>query len=185
MAFSYQGQLWCGPCAKQIMDKAILSGGVNREDLPQEVDPDEEWDGVQNCASGECGGQEYLAAKDPGPGAFVQWGTHLELPLSAEGYKSLQGMLNGHGRNLPEFAKEWAEHYGFTWHENPWGSALEWLEDCLKRLWPVGDHEALWQIVSTLVRLVDSDTIQDEFQPDMEEDGYFKKQGWYSSEMEG
>jgi hypothetical protein len=32
--------------------------------------------------------------------------------------------------------------------------------------------------------MVDSDQVQDAFQDEMEADGYFKKQGWYSNEME-
>ena len=31
---------------------------------------------------------------------------------------------------------------------------------------------------------LDADMIQDLFQPDMEDDGYFKEAGWYSDEME-
>jgi len=185
MAYVYQADYWCDGCVKEIVASLRAEGHVDTgdsEEWPQELEGGELCDVVHNCASGDCGGQVWISTADPGPGALVSYGRHLELPLSEDGYKHLQKLLNSHGRNLPEFAKQWAEFYGFTWHENPWGGPLEWLEDVLKRLWPSGYHEELWTVVSGLVRRVDADGIQAEFQEYMKEDGYFKKQGWYSEE---
>jgi hypothetical protein len=153
------------------------------DDYPKRYWPDsEEADGPQNCASGNCGGFANGQA----------YGTFLENGLTSDGYESLKSMLDGHGKTLPEFAQEWADYYQFTYHDNPWSTAHEWLLDTVR------DHAAsiqdtdggkthsmaLVSIVNDLVSSLDADTIQDHFQSEMDDDGFFKESGWYSPEME-
>lgn len=188
MAYIYSGEMWCDDCAEAIiadLKKNLHVDTGDSNEWPQEADEDAPHDSVHNCASGDCGGQGYVVGADPGMGAMVSYGKHLELPLSGEGYNSLQKMLNGHGMVLPPFAQEWADYYGFTWHMNPWVSSLDWLHDNVRSLWPVGlQADGLWNVIKSLLGMVDSDQVQDAFQDEMEADGYFKKQGWYSNEME-
>ena len=53
-----------------------------------------------------------------------------------------------------------------------WANPYEWLEDAA-RLW---DAPRLYRELMNLARLLGSDALQDEFQSDMDEDGYFKAQ---------
>jgi len=187
MPYVYQADYWCDECALDIRDRILskrpsLAGSEDSNEWPQEVSDTEPMDMVHNCASGTCGGTDTIVSLDPGPGALVEYGAHLELPLSKEGYLDLQAKLNGHGRTLPAFAEEWARFYGFEWHENPWGNVMEWLEDTFKRLWPIGDHDALWSMVATLMGLVEPEKVEEAFVDDLEEDGFNRKQGWYSRE---
>lgn len=108
--------------------------------------------------------------------------TFLENPLTPDGYRSVQEMLNKHGAVLPDHAKEWAEFYNFEFHKQI-GSAHEWLDGRIAEL-STGAEAELLSIARELAGKLDSDTIQDIFQSDMDSDGYFKETGWYSNEMQ-
>jgi len=195
MAYTYQADVWCDKCAAHIIGELQRNGtapsdtedetSFDSDDYPKRYWPDsEEADGPQNCASGNCGG-------GPSDG-FGAYGTFLENGLTTDGYEYLKSMLDGHGKTLPAFAQEWADFYQFTYHDNPWSIAHEWLLDTVR------DHAAsiqdtdggkthsmaLVSIVNDLVSSLDADTIQDHFQSEMDDDGFFKESGWYSPEME-
>ena len=138
MAYTYQADVWCDKCAAHIMAELERAGNVpedtedetsfDSDDYPKRYWPDsEEADSPQNCASGNCGGF------DTKTGAY---GTFLENGLTSDGYQYLKSMLDGHGKTLPEFAQEWADYYRFTYHDNPWSTAHEWLLDTVR------DHAA-------------------------------------------
>jgi hypothetical protein len=55
-----------------------------------------------------------------------------------------------------------------------WSSAQEWLEEKLEKLAEAGDIKELAGIANALMYKVEGDDIQDIFQSEMEEDGYFK-----------
>ena len=54
-----------------------------------------------------------------------------------------------------------------------WSNPYDWFVDCLEKdRWT---HEELIQIAASFALEAGSDKIQDLFQPEMDEDGYFKK----------
>jgi hypothetical protein len=53
-----------------------------------------------------------------------------------------------------------------------WDTPYEWLSEAAREWTP----ERLYQELCTLALKHDSDTLQDEYQNEMQEDGYFKKQ---------
>ena len=103
-------------------------------------------------------------------------------------------MLNRHGENLPSHAREWAEYYQFTWHQQEYESAHDWLNQYIASYdqaeWDtVNGRKAdgsthLAQIARDLGSVLDGDQIQDLFQSDMDADGFFKESGWYSPEWD-
>jgi hypothetical protein len=174
MAYIYQADVWCDTCGDHIkaeLDKENKTpedpedeSSFDSDEYPKRYDAEnEESDGPENCADGKCGGFANGHA----------YGMFLENQLTQEGYRYLKGMLDSHGATLPEFAKEWAEFYQFEYHKQEWGSAHEWLES------KSGDEYLL-----AVIDKLDGDTIQDVFEKEMEEDGFFKTSGWYSPEME-
>lgn len=180
MAYIYQADTWCDKCGEHICAELQREGKApediedettfDSDDYPKRYDPEtEESDSPQNCASGNCAGF---------------YGTFLENQLTQDGYKYLKSMLNEHGAVLPEPAKEWAEFYNFTYHSNPWESAHDWLIDAINNHASESKAE-LVSLARDMATALDSDQIQDVFQSDMDDDGYFKPAGWYSDEMEG
>lgn len=183
MAYIYQADVWCDACGERICAELDAEGRrpaepddqhtYDSDDYPKQFDAEsDEADGPQNCASGNCAGT---------------YGTFLQNPLTQHGYEHLQGMLNEHGSVLPEPAREWADHYGFSFHANPWDGPQDWLRDVIQ------GHAAetqgpgaapLVSILDSVLSLLDADQIQDTFQQEMDDDGYFRAEGWYSSEME-
>lgn len=192
MPYVYQADVWCDDCGKKIMSQIAMENpkavpedvddesSYDSGEWPKEYDPEaESSDSPQNCADGECGGQYWVGYK------LLSYGKFLGGMLTAEGYKNLKEMLDEYRPGaIPEYAKEWAEFYGFEYHENEWSSAHDWLrsflidaaEDCLAA--------KLLNAAQELANALDADTIQDLFQDEMEDDGYFKEAGWYSDEME-
>lgn len=191
MPYTYQADVWCDECARAIMTRIALEdpkavpddpsdeSSYDSGEWPKEFDPDDLADGPKNCADGRCGGLAWVGGKDAGVAASVGYGKFLENALTEKGYAYVQKMLNEHGSVLPEFAQEWADYYGFTWHDQPWSSPIEWLTDKISELWPLDGEQGLWNIIESLLRMVSSDQIQDEFQEEMQDSGYFKKPGWY------
>lgn len=191
----YQGEVWCDGCANNIRRDIMMTTpekvpdnpedetSYDSEDWPKEYDPDEASDGPQNCADGECGGLAWIVGKEAGVVASTTYGKFLENALTEEGYAYLQRMLNEHGEVLSEFAQEWADYYGFTWHGQSWGNPIEWLRDKISDLWPLEGEQGLWNIIESLLRMVDSDQIQNEFQEEMKDSGYFRKPGWYREDV--
>ena len=192
MAYIYQADVWCDACGDHI--KAELGrenkapedtedeSSFDSDEYPKHYDAEnEESDGPENCADGKCGGFANGHA----------YGTFLKNQLTQEGYRYLKGMLDGHGATLPEFAKEWADFYQFEYHEQEYPSAHDWLDCKLSAIahdipsgrWD-GKVTELVSIAKELSLKLDGDQIQELFQSDMEDDGYFKEAGWYSSEME-
>lgn len=172
MAYIYQADVWCDKCGEHICAEITREGkapediedksSYDSDEFPKQYDPEnEESDGPDNCASGNCAGMTD----------GQNYGVFLRNQLTAEGYKYLKTMLDGHGHTLPEFAKEWAESYGFEYHDNPWSDAHSWL-----------DSKPICDYLRALLDKLDGDTIQDAFQNEMEEDGYFKETGWYSDQ---
>ena len=189
MAYTYQADVWCTSCGQAIIAGLEIlrtvpenpedESSFDSDEYPKHYDPEnEESDGPENCADGNCAGE---------------YGTFLENRLTQEGYRYLKSMLDGHGATLPEFAKEWADFYQFEYHDNPWSSASEWLQDTIQRHaaqiqdWNGGNTHstALMSFVTDILLDLPPDTIQDRFQSDMDDDGFFKESGWYSPEMEG
>jgi hypothetical protein len=114
MAYIYQADTWCDDCGKRMMGDLTRRGkapvepedesSYDSDDFPKFYDAEnEESDGPENCASGNCAGE---------------YGTFLQNPLTQDGYKYVQKMLNEHGKILPEHAAEWADHYQFEYFEN-------------------------------------------------------------------
>ena len=174
MAYVYQADVWCDKCGEHIKTELEREGeapddtedesSFDSDEYPKYYDAEnEESDGPQNCADGRCGGFNN------GHG----YGTFLENQLTSEGYKYLKGMLDGHGATLPEFAREWAEYYQFEYHSNEYATAHEWLAS-----------KTSDQYLMAIIDKLDGDTIQDAFQNEMADDGYFRESGWYSPEME-
>lgn len=54
-----------------------------------------------------------------------------------------------------------------------WDSAVEWLTDKAQGLARNNDSAELLSIINTLASGIDNDTVQDHFQSEMEEDGFF------------
>ncbi len=175
MAYIYQADTWCDDCGEHIKadiarehpelvpDDPEDESSFDSDQYPKQYDAtNEESDSPQNCTSGNCAdmanGQNY--------------GTFLENQLTSEGYKYLKGMLDGHGATLPQFAQEWADYYQFAYHANEWADAHEWLAS-----------KSTDQYLLAVIDKLDGDDIQDIFQNEMDEDGYFKTAGWYSEEM--
>lgn len=111
MAYIYQADVWCDECGEHIKGELIRAGkapatpederSFDSDQFPKYCDAtSEESDTPQNCASGNCAGA---------------YGTFLENPLTQEGYCYTKEMLDEHGANLPEHAKEWASFYGFEY----------------------------------------------------------------------
>lgn len=109
MAYIYQADVWCDTCADEIMEKIrkehpemvpedpMDDRQFDSDDWPKGYLPEhEESDGPDNCA----GCREFLRNQ-----------------LTQEGYRYLQGILNEHGKELPEPAQEWADHYDFHYRE--------------------------------------------------------------------
>jgi hypothetical protein len=167
MPYIYQASLWCDECGERLKAEQRARGlepknpedehTFDSDDYPKFVSGDEESDSPNNCASGDCAGN---------------YGTFLENSLTQDGYKYVKEMLDKHGPTLPEPAKEWAEFYNFAYHTQEWSNAHEWLQSKTQDTY-----------LFDLLDSIDGDTIQDRFQSEMEEDGYFKAPGWYSSEM--
>lgn len=190
-AFTYQADVWCKHCGQNIINDLTANGKAPADpenessydsgDFPKSYDPDSESaDSPQNCASGTCGGV-YTSN-----GRQLTYGTFLENGLTEDGYQALQQMLNKAGQYLTPPQKEWAEFYGFSYFQNPYTSALDWLHSRLDTLAQKteGDGAAdLLDIARTIAGQLDGDTIQDLFQSDMDNDDYFKKTGWYSDQM--
>lgn len=173
MAYIYQADVWRDSCGEHIKaeltreneapEDAENESSFDSDEYPKHYDAEnEESDGPENCADGRCGGfsngHSYV--------------TFLQNQLTQEGYKYLKEMLDGHGATLPEFAKEWADYYQFAYHANEFSTAHEWLAS-----------KSRDQYLIAVLDKLDGDTIQDTFQSEMDEDGYFKESGWYSSEM--
>lgn len=142
-----------------------------------------EADGPQNCGSGEACVHSFENGDSK-----IKAGVFLENTLTSDGYSYLQEILNEHGPNLPPAAKEWAEYYSFTYHKQQWSHPREWLDEKLMDLSPATDshnfsRSGLWEYASAMASTLDGDQIQDLFESDMDDDGYFKKAGWYSDEM--
>lgn len=174
MAYIYQADVWCDACGNHIKAELEREGKVPEDiedessfdsgEYPKRYDAEsEESDGPENCADGKCGGfangQSY--------------GTFLQNRLTAEGYRYLKGMLDNHGATLPEFAKEWVDFYQFEYHSNEFATAHEWLAS-----------KSRDPYLLAILNKLDADTIQDAFESEMDDDGYFKESGWYSPEME-
>lgn len=184
MAYIYQADVWCDKCGEKIRAELTAQGkapgdpederSYDSGDFPKYYDAEnEESDSPDNCASGDCAGDR---------------GTFLQNQLTSDGYKYLKSMLDEDEPNLPPAVQEWADYYSFKYHDNPYNSPVEWLLSVLeyhaKQIGETTHSSALLSIAQELARNMDSDKIQDLFQSDMEEDDYFKKSGWYSSEME-
>ena len=191
MPYTYAADVWCDDCGKKIMSRIAMENpkavpedvedesSYDSREWPKDYDPEQESsDSPQNCADGECGGQYWVRNK------LLSYGKFLEGRLTAEGYKNLKEMLDEYRPGtIPEFAKERASFYGFRYHENEWSSAHDWLHDHIQAI-GAEDSAELVSLTQELGNALDADTIQDLFQSDMEDDGYFKKAGWYSDEME-
>jgi hypothetical protein len=187
MAYIYQADVWCDKCGEHIKAELARNGTVpddpedessyDSDEYPKSYDAENgEADSPQNCADGRCGG----FANGHG------YGTFLQNRLTGEGYRYLKGILDEHGAGLPEYAQEWADYYQFEYHAQEWDSAHEWLFSHIDSLTfgvsgPIGN---LVSLAKELAAKLDGDTIQDLYQSDMDEDGFFKESGWYSSEME-
>lgn len=194
MAYTYKADVWCDTCGERIRAELTIAGtapadpedesSYDSDDFPKHYDAEnDEVDGPQNCASGDCDGNDQTG----------RYGTFLETQLTPDGYSALQKMLDRDGATLPAYAQEWADFYQFEHYENPWSSAHEWLRDTAQaHASKVQDVDganvhasALFEIVDSLAGRLDSDAIQDLYQSDMENDDYFKATGWYSPEMDG
>ena len=195
MAYVYQADVWCDKCGEKIRAE-LTAEGKAPEDPDNETSYDSgefpkyfdaEWDSAnspQNCASGDCGGKYWSEpVKD-----FVTYGTFLENPLTAEGYRYLKSMLDESGETLTEPAAEWAKFYDFTYHKNEYESAHDWLQKTVQHhasmIGECTHSAALLGIINDIIPELDGDTIQDLFQSDMDADGFFRETGWNSSEME-
>jgi len=175
MAYIYQADVWCDACGEKIRKELTAQGDApedvedestyDSDNFPKRYDAEnEESDGPENCADGKCA--------DVGKGRDArEYGTFLENQLTVQGYENLQNMLNKHGKTLPDHAREWAKFYGFEYSENEYASAHEWLASKNPDMYLVA-----------LMDKIDGDTIQDTFQDEMEEDGFFREAGWYSNE---
>lgn len=62
-------------------------------------------------------------------------------------------------------------------YEYPWNTPLDWLLDHLREL----DHQSLWNEIQEIVRILAFDDIQDLYQNDMENDGFFTPIGWHDA----
>ena len=186
MAYIYQADVWCDACGEAIRQQLTAEGKAPQDpddertydsgDFPKYYDAErEESDSPENCADGKCGGTHT-----EGPNCY---GTFLENQLTPEGYRYLKSMLDEHGETLPPPVKEWAEFYGFTYHKNQWTCPLDWINDYLNRKAQENDISELLEAAKSLASKLDSDTIQDIYQSDMDEDDFFKETGWYSPEM--
>jgi hypothetical protein len=107
MAYTYQADVWCDSCGEAIRADLEREGkapanpddetSYDSDDYPKWYDAEgEEADGPQNCADGKCAGDR---------------GTFLQNQLTSEGYRALKSMLDEHGPDLPEHAREWADYY--------------------------------------------------------------------------
>lgn len=183
MPYTYQADIWCDKCGERIMLELKAIGRKDTgdsEDWPQEADLEEAADSPQNCASGVCGGQYWVTID--GRQRLLEYGEFLENPLTEEGYKNLKEMLNGYDEgNITKPAEEWADFYMFEYWKNPWESVHDWLMDKIL-VTDTGCNYALRSIAEQLAKALDADTIQDLFQDEMKDDGYFKETGWYSDE---
>jgi|SRR5208282_5912783 len=162
--YIYRADVWCHNCAEKI--KLSQAASTNRPPNPEDetsydsdVWPkgpyeDQESDSPEHCA---------------GCGLF------LENPLTQAGYRYVQEKLNEYGAKLPDVAQEWADFYGFEYEPggaSKFATAHEWLAS-----------KDICTYLRSLLDQIDGDTIQDTFQNEMDEDGFFKKAGWYSVEM--
>lgn len=192
MAYVYQSDIYCDTCGEKIKEEIKKERADNvpeneydqytydSGDYPKHCEDDDEADTPQHCA--DCG--EFLKNQ-----------------LTEEGYEYVEQALNEFPvvpKSIEEFAavgrahlKEWADHYGFKYEENQWESAHQWadvtLDTWAMAVCPALDKnggEGLFQfdkIVSMaklFMRRLDGDDIQDEYQNEMEEDGFFVKPGW-------
>jgi|SRR5579872_1047186 len=183
MAYIYQADTWCDACGQKIREELTAQGKAPEDpddetsydsgDFPKYYDAEnEEADSPQNCGK---------------TNQFLTYGTFLKNRLTSDGYQSLKSMLDEQGESLTTPADEWADYYQFIYHKNEYDSAHDWLEAEVSRLASgvTGAHSArLVEMVRELARELDSDQIQDLYQSDMDDDGYFKETGWYSEEME-
>lgn len=157
---------------------------------PYDQDRDEA-DSPQNCGSGEACASAFSNGVAP-TSIFgdspelrpIMAGVFLENALTSAGYSYLKLILDEHGADLRPAVKEWADFYGFTYHYNAFTSPHDWLDAYISDLQIKAQYaETLATLTRTLASLLDGDRIQDMFQSEMENDGYFKKSGWYSEEM--
>ncbi len=183
MAYTYQADVWCDVCGEKIREELTEAGKAPKspedewtydsDEYPKWYDAEnEQSDSPENCADGHCAGK---------------YGTFLQNQLTSEGYRYLKGMLDEHGDTLPDYAREWADYYGFTYFKNEYNSAHEWLDAWIDRLAAQTSGDGAAELVSIawdLAARLDADTIEDEYQSDMEDDDFFKESGWYSSEMD-
>ena len=182
MAYIYQADVWCDECGKAIIED-LTSGGkapddpddqssFDSDEFPKYFDAESnEADSPQNCADGKCAGG---------------YGTFLRNPMTSDGYKYLKEMLDGRGETLPDYAREWAEFYSFTYWSQPWSHAQEWLQDWIANLGKETTGARANELISltrTLAGELDGDQIQNVFQSDMDSEDFFKESGWYSDEM--
>jgi hypothetical protein len=195
MAYTYQADVWCDACGEAIKadiareHPAIVPRDPDDEhtfdsnDYPKHYDPEsEESDSPENCVSGS------TCLSNIGAG----YGVFLENQLTQEGYRYLKTMLDEHGEVLPPHAAEWANHYCFSFHRNPYAHANDWLLQTIAgHAAEIQDRDggnnhasALVSLANELARNLDGDTIQDLFQSDMDDDEYFRGTGWYSDEMD-
>lgn len=195
MAYIYDVDVWCRDCGdaikahirehepERVPKDELDEGSFDSGDWPKAYDPEsEEADSPTNCGSETCGGTYWVTVA--GVEKALSYGKFLENRLTQAGYKNLKAMLDEYtDSNIPPYAKEWAEFYQFTYWTNPWSSAQEWLIDKIKDL-GIGAEVQLVGIAIQCAQSLDSDTIQDLFQSDMEDDDFFKDTGWYSPEME-
>lgn len=190
MAYVYQADIYCDPCGEKIKEEIKKERAdkvpeneddqytYDSGDYPKHCEDDDEADTPQHCA--DCG--EFLKNQ-----------------LTEEGYEYVEQALNDFAvmpKSTEEFAamgranlKEWADHYGFKYEENQWESAHQWAECHIQYLMGsvvdeggIGcDGNALAKLVymaRAFLRKLDADDIQDEYQNEMEEDGFFVKPGW-------
>jgi hypothetical protein len=182
MPYVYQADVWCDSCGECIKAELAQAGqapedpedesSFDSDEYPKHYDSEnEESDTPENCADGNCAGG---------------YGTFLRSQLTAEGYKYLKNMLDGHGATLPDYAREWADFYQFSYFEQPYSHASEWLDGHINDLakGTNGPQAAeLATLARDLARKLDGDQIQDLFQSNMDSDDFFKESGWSSPEM--
>ncbi len=120
MAYIYQADVLCDACGDMVRWDLIQAGkapsnpddesSYDSDDFPKQYDAENsESDSPENCSAGDC--------SDNG-----EYGTFLGNRLTQEGYRYLKSMLDEHAETLPEYAQEWADHYGFSYDGTEWTS---------------------------------------------------------------
>ena len=75
--------------------------------------------------------------------------------------------------------------HSFTYFKNEYANAHEWLEARISSLVVSGEGaDELVSMARTLAAKLDAGDLQEEYESDMDGDGYFKDTGWYSPEMD-